>query len=76
MVCCLIGAKPLSEPMLGYCQLDAKEQTAVKFKKNAKLFIHKNASQNIICEMAAILSRARWVKQLKQVSFQQYDSHH
>ena len=31
MACCLFGAKPLSKPMLGYCQLDLKEQTSVKF---------------------------------------------
>ena len=27
-----------------------------------KLFIHENPSENIICEMVAILSRGRWVK--------------
>ena len=27
-----------------------------------KQFIHENASENIVCEMAAILSRERWVK--------------
>ena len=26
------------------------------FNQNIKLFIHENASENIICEMAAILS--------------------
>ena len=31
MACRLFGAKPLSETMLGYCQLDPKEQTSVKF---------------------------------------------
>ena len=31
------------------------------FYPNAKLFIHENASQNIVCEMAAILSRGKWV---------------
>ena len=30
--------------------------------QNAKLFIHGNAYENIVCEMAAILSRRRWVK--------------
>ena len=29
--------------------------------QNLKLFFHENASENIICEMAAILSRGRWV---------------
>ena len=31
--------------------------------QNTKLFIHKNASENIVCETAAIFSRGRWVKQ-------------
>ena len=31
------------------------------FNQNIKLFIHENASENIVCEMAAILSRGRWV---------------
>ena len=31
------------------------------FNQNIKLFIHENASENIVCEMAAILPRGRWV---------------
>ena len=31
MACRLLGAKPLSKPMLGYCQLDPLEQTLLKF---------------------------------------------
>ena len=31
MACHLFGAKPLSKPFLGYCQLYPKEQTSVKF---------------------------------------------
>ena len=34
------------------------------FNQNTKLFIHQNASENLACEMAAILSRGRWVKVL------------
>ena len=30
MACRLFGAKPLSKPMVGYCQLDPQEQTSVK----------------------------------------------
>ena len=30
MACSLFGGKPLSEPMLEYCQLDIREQTSVK----------------------------------------------
>ena len=29
--------------------------------QNTKFFIHKNASKNIVCEIAAILSRGKWV---------------
>ena len=32
MACHLFGAKPLSEPMLVYCQLNSREQISVKFK--------------------------------------------
>ena len=38
MACRLFGAKPLSKPMMGYCQLDHQEQTSVKFKKKYKTF--------------------------------------
>ena len=31
MACRLFGTKPLSKPMLAYCQLDPEEQTSVKF---------------------------------------------
>ena len=30
------------------------------FNQNTKLVIHENASENIVCEMAATLSRGRW----------------
>ena len=38
MACRLFHAKPLSKPMLGYCQLDSQEQTSVKFQSNYKTF--------------------------------------
>ena len=61
MGCCLCIVKPLSKPVLVYCQLDPEEQTSVKINQNTKHFIHGNASGNIFWEMAAILSRGRWV---------------
>ena len=61
MACRISGAKPLYKQMLGYCQLDPYEQMSVKFGSQYKTFIRKNASKNIACEMAAILSRGRWV---------------
>ena len=32
------------------------------FNQNTKCFIHENAYESILCKMAAILSRGRWVK--------------
>ena len=49
--------------MMGYYQLDPKEQTSVKFQWKYESFIQENASENIVSEIAAILSRGRWVKQ-------------
>ena len=38
MTCCLFCAKPLSKPILGYCQLDPQEQHSVKFETKYKTF--------------------------------------
>ena len=38
MACCLFGTKPLSEPMLAFCELDPWEQTSVKFSMKFKNF--------------------------------------
>ena len=51
----LFDSKPLSKPVLGYWQLNPSEQT--NFNQNTTLFIYENASENIGCEMASILSR-------------------
>ena len=56
-----ICAKLLFKPMLGHCQLD----TWNKFQWS---FNHGNASENIVCEMATILLRVRWVNTYRQVS--------
>ena len=59
MACRLFGAKPLSEPMLGNCQLDPWEQNPVKIQSK---FLQENALENAVCKTAAILSRGKWVK--------------
>ena len=38
MACHLLGAKPLSKPMLSYCQLDPYKQISVKFQSKYKTF--------------------------------------
>ena len=61
VACHLFGAKPLSEPMLGYFQLDPRNTRQWKFDQNIKIFIRMNASENIVSKMTAILSRGRWI---------------
>ena len=61
MDCRLSDDKPLAKPTLAYYQLDPLEQTSVKFDSKYKIFIKEKLFENIICEMAAILSRGRWV---------------
>ena len=60
------GAKPLSEPMLEYYQLDPWKQTSVKSQSkfiyfHSRNFIQENAFENVIWKMAAILSRPQCV---------------
>ena len=45
MVCSLLGAKPLSKPVLDYWQLDHEEQTLVTFKSKYKMYTFENASE-------------------------------
>ena len=54
MACRLVGAKPLSETMLEYCQLDSWEQSQRNFNWNSNIFIQENAFENVVCEMASI----------------------
>ena len=61
MACRLLGARPNSKPVLGYCQSDPYEQTSVKSEWKHKTFNHERAFGNVVCEMAAIFSRSRWV---------------
>ena len=50
MDCRLFGAKPLSEPMLVYCQKEPWEQTSVKFEsKYTTIALQK--MQNVVCKM-------------------------
>ena len=52
MACRLFGAKPSSEPMLPYCQLDPKECISLKFNLKFKSFHEK--------EMHFKMSSAKW----------------
>ena len=57
----LFGAKPLSKPMLVIVNLTLRNKLQWNLNRNIKNFIQENASGNIVCEMAAILSRPQCV---------------
>ena len=61
MACRPDGARPLSEPLLPYCLMDPWEQTSMNVNRNSYIFIHENALGNVVCEMAANLSRPQCV---------------
>ena len=61
MACCLFSVKPLSAPMLIYCQLDPEEQISVTFNLKFKVFIQENSLEDAVCEIAAILSQPQSV---------------
>ena len=68
MACRLIGAKPLSKPCWIIVNWTPRNKLQGMFNQNTKFFIHENASENIVCEMVAILSRERWVKCVLKVA--------
>ena len=60
MACRLAGTKPLSEPMLEYCQLDPWEQ--INLNRNSHISIQENnAFEYIVWIMSVILSRPQCV---------------
>ena len=59
MACRLFGTKPLSKPMLVIVDWALRNKIQWNYQ-NPKLFIHVNASENTVCEMAAILPRGGW----------------
>ena len=61
MACRLDDAKPLSEPMLEYCELDPKEQTW-NLNRKSNIFLQENAFESVVCETVAILCRPQSVK--------------
>ena len=72
MACRLSGAKPLSGPILVIINWTLKN----KFHLNIKVhcfFIKKNVLQYIVHEMAAILSRGRWVELILSIYLQIVD---
>ena len=62
MACRLFGDKPLSKQCWVIVNWTLWHKLQWICYQNTNLFFHENASDTIVCEMAAILSRRRWVK--------------
>ena len=54
MACHLFGAKPLSKPMLAYCELNPWNIFQWNLNQDTMIFIEENDFENV-CKMAAIL---------------------
>ena len=66
MACRLLDTKPLY--LTQCCIVDnytLGHKLQGNLNQNTKLFIHENALENVVCEMAAILSRGRWVNTIR-----------
>ena len=64
----LFGAKPLPEPiptgLMSIGPLGTKLSEIPS--QNTELFMYLNVFEGVVCEMAAILSRGRWVNSFEQ----------
>ena len=50
----IVGAKPLSEPMLEFVDWTVMNMFQWHLNRNAYIFIQENAFQNVVCKMAAV----------------------
>ena len=62
MACRLFGAKPLSKPVLGYCQFDSSEQTSMKFNQNTKTNHSRKCIWQYPLRNEGHFVQGRWVK--------------
>ena len=70
MACRLIGTKPLSEPCRNIVNWTPGNNFQLNFNSKSYIFIQENVFENVVCQMAAILSRRQCVKSDKL-----YESH-
>ena len=64
MACRLVGANPLSEPIQCWdiAKWTLRNKLQWNFNRYSNIFIQENAFENVVCEMASILSRPQCVK--------------
>ena len=64
MACRLFGANNYLNQRWVNVNWILRKELQWNSNQNPKFFIHENASKNVICEMTAILSRGRWIKEV------------
>ena len=50
-----------------------RNKLQLNFIQNAQLFIHENAADNIVCKMAVISFRGRWVNKYLAISYHRFN---
>ena len=65
-VCRLLGAKPLSELMMTYCQLDPTEHMSMKYHLKCKSFLSRKCIWECRLQMTVILSRPQRFKRSRK----------
>ena len=64
MACRLASAKPLFEHCWNIVNSSLRNKIQWNLKQNLCIFIQENAFENVVCEMASILSRPQCVNVL------------
>ena len=67
MACRLLGAKPLSEPMLTYCQLEPKEYISMKYHFKLNYFHSRKCVWTCRLRNGGHFVQGRWVKEASPV---------
>ena len=62
MACRTFRTKPLSEPVMTFCQLEIKEYVSVKFYLKFDSFYSRKCIKNVVCKMATIMCRSQCVQ--------------
>ena len=62
MDCHLFGTKHYLNQCCVIVNWTLRNKPLWNFNQNTNFFIHENTSENIICKMATILCRGRWIK--------------
>ena len=73
MACRVFGNKPYLNQLWAIVNLKLRNKVEWNFDQNHKFLIHENVSGNVVCVMAAILSRGNELRALYMHSFSKED---